>query len=145
MNRIEFKKQYSRGRLMAGALTLLVAVLAGELQMKGNDNKVRVTISQNGTTVTLHAGECLEVALPSTVGTGYSWQIANSADNVLKLSGDPKLEPEPQGNKVGQSENQVFRFLASGKGTAQLELHYLRPWEKDRKPAKTFLLSVKVE
>jgi len=146
MNGTKSNRRYWRGTLTVGALILMTLVLImGERQMEGNDKRVRVTMDQNGTSVTLHPGECLEVVLPSNAGTGYSWQVANPAANVLKSSGKPKIESGPKGGKVGQSENQVFSFVPSGKGTGQLELQYLRPWEKDRKPAKTFLLSVKVE
>jgi len=139
-------RYYRHGALTAGTLIVAALVLfLGERQMQGNDQIVRVTMDQNGSTITLRTGQCLEVALPSTAGTGYSWQIANPAANVLKSSGEPKMESAPPGNKVGQTQNQVFSFVPSGKGSGQLELQYLRPWEKDRKPAKSFLLSVKVE
>jgi len=113
--------------------------------MNGNDGKVRVTMKENGTSVTLHPGDILEVALPATLGTGYSWKVANSAANVLKAQGEPAAGAAGSSAQAGQSENQVFLFNTLAKGTGQLELQYLRPWEKDRKPAKTFSLTVKVE
>jgi inhibitor of cysteine peptidase len=113
--------------------------------MSRNDGKVRVTIKENGTTVTLRSGDVLEVALPATLGTGYSWKVANSAANVLKAQGKPEAGSAETASKAGQPENQVFLFNTLAKGTGQLEMQYQRPWEKDRKPAKTFSLTIKVE
>ena len=41
-------------------------------------------------------------------------------------------------------ETQVFRFVATGSGSAGLELDYVRPWEKSAAPARTFHLGVTV-
>jgi predicted secreted protein len=85
------------------------------------------------------------VNLPATFGTGYSWKVANAADNVLKALGGPETAPAESGHKSGQTEFQVFRFAASAKGTGKLELHYVRPWAKEEKPAKSFFVSVQVQ
>ena len=146
MNRLKSYRQYVTRSVSMGVLILTAVVLtAGWLQMSRNDGKVRVTIKENGATVTLHSGDILEVTLPATLGTGYSWKVANSAATVLKEQGSPEAGSAETAGKAGQPENQVFLFNTLAKGTGQLELQYLRPWEKDRKPAKTFSLTVKVE
>jgi hypothetical protein len=38
------------------------------------------------------------------------------------------------------SGNQVLRYLLDASGTGTIEMHYLRPWEKDTPPAKVFKL-----
>ena len=120
-----------------------------DMQPKNSPNTVRVTIDQSDTNIQLHPGDKLEVTLPATFGTGYSWKVAKNAEGVLKQCGGPETA---QGNqdrnhkesKAGRTEQQVFQFEASAEGTGQLELDYVRPWEKNAKPAKVFSLTVQV-
>lgn len=147
MHLTEFSRQRRpAGRRMARLIVLvLLLMMAGRLQMRGGEKTVRVTINENGSSITLHGGDVLEVALPASFGTGYSWKIANKTGNVLKARGGPETVPGEKGNQPGQSETQVFRFVTSARGTAQLEMHYVRPWEKDERPAKIFSLTVEVK
>lgn len=143
---IEFCRQVlSVQGTMKNLITLAAILLAGCAQMRGNVNTMRVTMQDSGSSITLHMGDVLEVALPATFGTGYSWKVANAAGHVVKLRGKPETAPGESQNKTGQTETQVFRFVASAKGTGQLELHYVRPWEKDEKPAKLFSLKIQVQ
>jgi inhibitor of cysteine peptidase len=146
MHLTEFSGQWPPTERRMARLTVLVLLLtAGCLQMRGGEKTVRVTMNENGSSITLHRGDVLEVALPASFGTGYSWKIENKTGNVLKASGEPETAPGEKGNQPGQSETQVFRFVTSGEGTAQLEMHYVRPWEKEEKPTKTFSLKVEVK
>jgi inhibitor of cysteine peptidase len=114
--------------------------------MFGNEKTVRVTIQQDGTTVTLKKGNLLEVTLPATLGTGYSWQVTQAGEVLLSLrhQSDGKKR-NGEGPKTGGAENQVFQFDAKSRGTGKLELQYVRPWEKQAPPAKTFSLTVTVQ
>jgi len=134
------------GKMRGYAIAVIAFVLmAGGLQMFGNENTVHLTMKESGTSITLHSGDLLEVTLPATFGTGYSWKVTKAAGNVLKAQGGPETAPAESGRKAGQTEFQVFRFVASAKGTGQLELHYVRPWAKEEKPAKVFCLTVQVQ
>jgi predicted secreted protein len=121
-----------------------VILLAGGLQMFGNENTVRVTIKDSGSSVTLHSGQQLEVTLPASFGTGYSWKLAKTAESVLKAEGGPQTAPAENEPKAGGTEYQIFRFVTSAKGTGKLVLQYTRPWTKE-KPAKEFSLTVQVQ
>jgi predicted secreted protein len=134
-------------RKMRGYAIAVIAfvLMAGLLQMFGNENTVRLTMKESGTSITLHSGNILEVTLPATFGTGYSWKVAKTAGNVLKAMGGPESASAENDRKPGQTEFQVFRFAAYAKGTGQLELHYVRPWAKEEKPAKAFCLTVQVQ
>jgi predicted secreted protein len=46
---------------------------------------------------------------------------------------------------VGAPGEEVWTFEAVGKGTVQLVLEYVRPFEKDAKPVKTARYSVAIE
>ena len=95
-----------------------------------------VTEADNGRELTLLRGDTLEVSLPATSGTGYTWQPMPIADPLAKPVGDMKFKTDHA--MPGASGNQIFRFLVDASGTGTIEMRYLRPWEKDTPPAKVF-------
>ena len=97
---------------------------------------IGVTEADNGHEFTLSRGDTLEVSLPATSGTGYTWQEAPIADALVKPVGDTKFKIDDA--MPGGSGHQIFRFSVESSGTGALEIHYLRPWEKDARPAKVF-------
>ena len=95
-----------------------------------------VTEADNGRELTLSRGDTLEVSLPATSGTGYTWQPVPIADPLAKPVGEMKFKTDHA--MPGASGNQVFRFLLDASGTGTIEMRYVRPWEKDTPPAKVF-------
>ena len=103
-----------------------------------------VTDTDTGKSVTLAPGEKLEVSLNATSGTGYLWQIAGSNPAVLNPLGLGDFEM-PKDAPPGAMGTQVFHFEAMAPGTAKLEMAYLRPWEKNLAPVRTWSISVRVQ
>jgi len=97
-----------------------------------------VTEADNGRELTLLRGDTLEVSLPATSGTGYTWQPMPIADPLAKPVGDMKFKTDHA--MPGASGYQVFRFLVDASGTGTIEMRYIRPWEKNTPPAKVFKL-----
>jgi inhibitor of cysteine peptidase len=95
-----------------------------------------VTEADNGRELTLSRGDTLEVSLPATSGTGYTWQAVPIVDPLAKPVGEMKFKTDHA--TPGAAGNQVFRFLLDASGTGTIEMRYLRPWEKDTPPAKVF-------
>ncbi len=102
-----------------------------------------VTEADNHHAVVIAIGDTLVVSLKSTPGTGFSWKIGQIDDKVLRQQGEPQLikaaNPMP-----GAPATQVFRFVATSGGSIDLELDYVRPWEKSAPPERTFYLGVTV-
>ncbi len=96
-----------------------------------------LTDSDNGATPAIAVNKTLCVKLPAQMGTGYSWHVKN-AGNALKQKGAPETESIPGKRMPGGAEYQIFRFTAQSKGSADVEIHYLRPWLKEQQPAKVF-------
>jgi inhibitor of cysteine peptidase len=121
---------------------LFVALLAacGKKEMS-------VGRAENGGTVELKTGETLMISLDSNPSTGYSWEIQETDETLLKLKGDPEfVQPPDNGTPiVGAGGTQVFRFEALKAGTTTLTLVYHRPWEKDVAPIDTYSLTVAVK
>jgi inhibitor of cysteine peptidase len=104
---------------------------------------VTVTQADTGRKLTLVRGDVLVVALPSTPGTGFGWQVAHIDRDVLRASGQPQLIQNSQ-PMPGAPATQVFRFNAARRGSTRLDLVYVRPWERGVPPARAFRLLVRV-
>ena len=95
-----------------------------------------ISQDENGREFTLDRGDALEISLPASSGTGYTWQAQPVAGGFVKPVGEPayKLDtPMP-----GAAGHQIFHFSIDASGSGALEMRYLRPWEKDTPPAKVF-------
>lgn len=104
--------------------------------------ELQVTESAAGQAVEIN-GEVLVVNLASNPATGYGWQVQRLDARILRPLNASEWVPDTPG-KLGGSGTEVLRFAAISKGQATLNLVYVRPWETDRAPAKTFSLEVNV-
>ena len=117
-------------------------ILPGHAQLR---KMMRVDESFDGREVVLQVGETLEIRLAENASTGYRWSVPPK----LKRKFDRTLREREQtvegaGKPVGSPGVRYLYFEAIGTGTAELELHYRRPWESDAPPARRFRLRVRV-
>ena len=105
---------------------------------------ITLTNSDDGKAIDLKAGQMLAVRLDSNPSTGYSWQISQVDDAVLKPQGEP-LFIQPADAPPGAGGAQVFLFTAAAGGQTTLVLVYKRSFEPDVAPVQTFTVHVKVE
>jgi inhibitor of cysteine peptidase len=104
---------------------------------------VLVTAEQDGLQVNLGEGDFLLVRLESNPSTGYSWEIINNDEAILRLLGDPVFRASS--SAVGAGGTETFSFEAISEGTSVLRMIYHRSFEEDEEPLDTFLLRVVVE
>ena len=121
-------------RIPRSRLLFLLAALL--LASSANASVVFISPDDNGREFTLDRGDALEISLPATSGTGYTWQAEPVEGGFVTQVGEPAFALDNA--MPGASGHQVFHFGVSASGTGMLEMHYLRPWEKDAKPAKVF-------
>lgn len=101
----------------------------------------------NGASVTVKAGDTVQVKLRSNRTTGYSWaELKDKTDaKVLKSNGGSyEVNAHPEG-MVGVGGVETFTFTAVAPGRTEIALGYARPWEKDKEPAQSFKATVVVE
>jgi inhibitor of cysteine peptidase len=123
--------------------TCLFLAAPGSCRAVDQDKKIVVATEQNdGEKILLAKDAQLVVKLPSQPGTGYGWRVGESG--LLRALGKAEIETPSEG-VPGQKERQVFRFRAQASGSSFLELQYVREWEANAKPAKTFRLQVEIE
>lgn len=89
-------------------------------------------------------GQEFTITLDSNRTTGYEWELAKPLNEsiVTLIGSDYKA---PQDGRIGQGGEEVWTFKAMAKGTTEISLKYVRPWEKDVQPAqeRTFTVTVK--
>src|ERR1700720_2388802 len=119
-------------------VALLAASLAVSLELAaladGQPNEaetITVTEKDSGTKIKLAKGDMLVVRLEFQGGTAFGWKIAKNDDKVLKAPEKPEIE-RPDKPKPGGKATQIFRFKAEAAGKNELELHYARPFDKDK-------------
>lgn len=125
-------------RISQSYLLLLLIACAFALSMPTPASASVIFVSQeeNGQEFTLERGDALEISLPATSGTGYTWQVEPVAGGIVTQVGDPEFKRDTA--MPGTSGHQIFHFARGAVGIGTLEMRYLRPWEKDAKPAKVF-------
>ena len=102
-----------------------------------------VTVTEKDTKMSLRVGDTLLVRLESTPSTGYGWKVASVEKKLLKQIGEPVIETSEK-QMPGATQHQVFKFRAVAAGKGNLELHYVRPWEKNTPPARVYKLAIAV-
>lgn len=104
--------------------------------------------AQTNKSVTLAEDEMLVIELESNPSTGYQWQVVSGEGKILKNLNPPSRNAGPEFVESGQNImpgsplTQVMRFAGISAGQTRLELAYVRPWEKNRAPAKTYSIDV---
>ena len=103
---------------------------------------VDVTKSNSGQKIELAKNQVLEIKLPSNPSTGYGWYTTNINKSAIIQIGDWEYLPDSKSGDVGQWGTQITRFVGNFQGTTELELGYMRPWEKNTAPADNFKITV---
>lgn len=104
--------------------------------------EMELTAADDGTSVELAQGGALAIALEANPSTGYTWEVAECDENVLRLDGEPEFKAKR--DMPGAGGTMTLRFRAEGSGESVLRLVYHRPWEQDKEPAETFEVTVTV-
>ncbi len=102
-----------------------------------------LTEADAGSSVDLRTGDRLSVRLAGNPTTGYSWELAAVNHRVLASAAEPGFQASS--TAVGAGGIFAFEFVAAAAGHTALRLAYRRPWEKRRRPARTFSVRVTVQ
>lgn len=121
-------------------------VYGGEIAqaMAASSGVMTFTAQDNGREVMIPAGSSVIVRLEAIPGTGYGWQLVHNGSPQLQLEGPPVFEPRSS-VEAGGIEDEVFRFRVQLPGTADLEFHYRRPWDRQASAAGTFRIRITSE
>jgi predicted secreted protein len=115
---------------------LLMVAFALSMPVRARASAIFISADDNGHEFTFVRGDALEISLPATSGTGYTWQAEPVAGGSVKQMGEPEFRRDSA--MPGASGLEVFHFAVGASGSGTLELRYLRPWEKSAPPARIF-------
>ena len=133
------------------AVTVIAIASCKGVVESGKAKVVHLTAKDDGSTVKLDKGDSLEIKLEAQLGTGYSWEVTKNdkrqlVEALLVFKSEGTVEKGDA--KSGTQEIQVFRLDAKAPGSCDLELSYMRPFDKEKdkekKADKTFKVSVQI-
>ena len=125
-----------RNGLVVSSITLGKVATASTNQ----GDVTRLTVRDNGKTITVKAGQRIEISLAGNPTTGFTWNDKTAGD-VLSLSG--KVSHRAGGPALGAPGMSTASYLANKTGKAEIVLEYKRVFEK-KPPLKTFKVTVAV-
>lgn len=104
----------------------------------GPAHSVTITEDQNGQTVDVQKSDDVVVTFVAASGTGYQWQMEPTELATAKEE-DVALKPGLPGGPL------KTMFHVQVKQTVMLKFDFARAWEKDKPPAKTFSVTLRVQ
>lgn len=117
--------------------------LVSFVSLAGSISKdIKLNASNNGSQIDLEKNHMLVINLEANPSTGYTWEVAELDEHVLRQVGETEFQPES--SAIGASGVQILHFKAINAGKTPLKLVYHRSWEKDVEPIKIFFIQVVV-
>jgi inhibitor of cysteine peptidase len=123
-------------------VNVIFVLLLTVLTACSSANEVNLDAGDNGSQVELKSDQTLVISLEGNPTTGYTWEVAEVDEGVLRQVGEVEFEPEDTGD-VGVRSVQILRFETVNSGKTSLDLVYHRSWE-DEEPQETFSIQVVV-
>jgi inhibitor of cysteine peptidase len=123
-------------------VNVIFVLLLTVLTACSSANEVNLDAGDNGSQVELKSDQTLVISLEGNPTTGYTWEVAEVDEGVLRQVGEVEFEPEDTGD-VGVGSVQILRFETVNSGKTSLDLVYHRSWE-DEEPQETFSIQVVV-
>ena len=153
--RHRLRKGFSDETSTCPVALLLAAILAGALlglhlrrrrRPPGNTEPIVATEKDDGQTLDLAKGQDLMIKLPANPSTGYTWVVL-SMPSVVESVGEPAFASKaPEGSAIaGAGGTMTLTFRAVDAGAGKLDLGYMRPWETDVAPEKSYSLNLSVK
>lgn len=126
------------------ALMLLPICWLAAAATAGEKHETVMVLSNPARPLTVPRGETFTIVVAANPTTGYGWQLAEPLDGrVLQLV---TTEYQNAASALdGAGGREIWRFVALQAGTTTIALKYVRPWEKDRPPAKKAVFTVMVQ
>ena len=104
---------------------------------------IKLTAPDTGKNIKAAAGDKIQLTLAGNPTTGYSWSVAKTAGDSVKLGKlEYKQRPARRG-MVGVGGSYSLAMTVVKRGAFSMTLHYQRPWMKGKQaPASVFNLKI---
>jgi inhibitor of cysteine peptidase len=125
------------------ALLIGISVLRADDAPAAPSKKVqkvmRLTDADNGKTAAVAVEKPFNVFLKGNASTGFQWQVGKIDGDAVEQVGKVDYVLDKNPNKMaGIGGKYIIHFKVTKAAKTKIHLVYLRPWEKDTPPAKTF-------
>ena len=128
--------------LSLATISCFFNVAFGQNSAGKDQNIIRIGTDNATQTIVLPEKDLLEIRLPSELASaGYGWYPKEVSAPIVSLFGDWKFETAQEGT-YGAAGVQITRFAGSAAGQTELELQYIRPWEKNSVPVSVFKINI---
>ena len=107
-------------------------------------NETRRETEQIRFIVMTEEGKEFTVRLSSNRTTGFQWRPIDPLDEHFVKLVRSEYVPYDTG-AIGSGGEEVWTFLATGKGETEFTMEYVRPWEKAQSDVKTATIKVSVK
>jgi predicted secreted protein len=122
---------------------IFYAITAALLTQAASADTILVTTADNGKTIPLTVGQCLDVRLSTqAASTGYQWYLAPALSEIMSLAA--RTHTTTGGAPPGAPSQLDFILCAAAPGEAAVKFSNYRPWDKNTPPAQTLSFAVKI-
>jgi predicted secreted protein len=122
---------------------LLFAITAAFLSQTALADNILVTPADNGKTIALKVGQCLDVRLfTQAASTGYDWYLESGMSEWMSLAA--RTVTTPGGAPPGAPSQLDYILCAAAPGETTVKFLNKRIWEKNTPPAKTLSFTGKI-
>jgi inhibitor of cysteine peptidase len=116
---------------------------AAPSETKKVEKPMRLTDADNKKTVKLAVGKSFDVALKGNASTGFQWKVEKIEGDGIKQKGKVDYVPDKHPERmVGYGGTYVLHFNVAKAAKTKIRLAYVRPWEKDKPPEKSFEVGI---
>lgn len=122
-------------------LLMGVLVFAGVLMAEETAKPEEVVVKP----VSVKAGQQFTVSLESNPTTGYMWQLAKPVDEKLVKFIESKYEQTGKKGLYGAGGQEHWTFKSTGAGKTNIEMKYVRSWEKNVPPVRVATIVIEVK
>jgi len=122
---------------------LLTCLMLSPPPLLSADATITVTQEQSGREIAVKVGDILQIELPGTGGTGYSWSVEEAGAPYLKLLDHTTRQIKE--SLPGGPVLHLWRFKAEKPGAGEIKMAYYRPWEGVGKAVDHFRLKLRIE
>jgi len=122
--------------------------LGSSVEMTNPPDTLTITEQCDGETIQVALGTILIIKLEAIPGTGYGWHSDSAKSDYLNMMNEPFFLPteiDSTKTTIGAPAYQVFQYRAHKKGNGKLKLSYMREWEKDKPPLKSFSITLSIQ
>lgn len=138
--------KYASWIIIVCGLFLFTPVLAGGddlIEVRGTAGSAAISFTNGSSEVKTKGDHEIVATLASNPTTGYRWQLMKPlAESTVKLISH--VYNPPQTGLVGAGGQEIWIFRTVGIGETNIELGYLRSWEKGVPPVSNRTIKLRV-